>query len=144
MRTMSTNPLSVAKQFLAMGEVPGARDNTLILAMLQQDNSWVEHDEVPWCSAFVNFVAWLLNLPRSKSLAARSWLIIGIPVDLAQAQPGFDIVVFRRGANPTQGHVAFFLDVVDDRVRVVGGNQGNKVSIASFPVEDVVGVRRLG
>ena len=35
------------------------------------------HDEVPWCSAFVNGIAWELRMTRSKSAAARSWLTVG-------------------------------------------------------------------
>lgn len=112
-------------------------------------------DEVPWCSSFVNRLAWLLRLPRSKSARARSWLNVGRPIDLLEAVAGNDVVIFNRGGStdPTvidsPGHVAIFgklepgLGLLPEQVSVLGGNQGNGVTIARFPVSDVLGVRRL-
>lgn len=106
-------------------------------------------DEVPWCSAFVNGMAWTLGLPRSRSAAARSWLEVGKPVPLSQATIGFDVVILSRGAPPS-GHVGLFAGLSQaaaadqpSLVHLLGGNQGNKVSVADFPVERVLGVRRL-
>lgn len=102
-------------------------------------------DEVPWCSSFVNWCAWILRLPRSKSAAARSWLEIGESVPLGDARVGWDIVVFARGASATAGHVGVFAGVTQDgtSVRVIGGNQTNAVTVASYPSDRVLGVRRL-
>lgn len=137
---MITNPFEMASQFLGRKEFAGERDNPLILGMLQLDDSWPEHDEIPWCSAFVNFICFCCKLPRSKSLGARSWLSIGQPVLLDAAKKGFDIVIFERGIG---GHVAFFDSVNDKSVFVLGGNQSDQVSYASFPRTRVMGVRRL-
>lgn len=105
------------------------------------------HDEIPWCSAFVNGIAWELRLPRSKSAAARSWLGVGEAIELSLATAEHCIVILKRGTNPAQGHVGFFAGIDDasgeHRVRIIGGNQGNQVSIATFPERDVIGVRRL-
>lgn len=109
------------------------------------------HDEIAWCSAFVNGMAWELGLPRSSSAAARSWLKIGTPIPLAQAEPGFDVVILRRGegAQPgpevvaAPGHVGFYGGIVGDAVRVRGGNQANSVSDATFPMSRILGIRRL-
>ena len=57
-------------------------------------------DEVPWCSSWLNLIAWLLRLPRSRSAAARSWLHVGTVIELKDAYPGQDVVVLRRGTNP--------------------------------------------
>jgi uncharacterized protein (TIGR02594 family) len=129
--------------------------------MLRLDNTWVEGDEIPWCSALVNYVCWLLRLPRSKSLAARSWLGVGFPIALEEARPGYDIVVLKRGGKDqpgpevmaAPGHVGLFAGVEhparvfgdpDNRqVLVLGGNQADQVSVAPFHVERVLGVRRL-
>lgn len=101
-------------------------------------------DETPWCSSFVNAIAWQLRLPRSKSAAARSWLAIGETVSSVNfATVGYDVVVLTRGSNPMQGHVGFYAGSTGEHVSVLGGNQGNTVSIASFPLRDVVGFRRL-
>jgi uncharacterized protein (TIGR02594 family) len=124
----------------------------MVLAMLQLDNAWPAGDHVPWCSAFTNFVAWLLRLPRSKSLAARSWLMVGRPVPLNEAKAGYDVVVLKRGKDPqpgpevieAPGHVGFFAGLEGDVVLVLGGNQGDRVSVERFDAASVLGVRRLG
>jgi len=103
-------------------------------------------DETPWCSAFVNGVAWLARLPRSKSAAARSWLTVGIAIDtLRTAQVG-DVVILKRGTNPMQGHVGFYAggyDPTTGSFALLGGNQGNAVTVATFKEADVLGIRRL-
>ena len=103
-------------------------------------------DEIPWCSAFVNGICWLLRLPRSKSAAARSWLAVGEAIDLRTATAGgADIVVLRRGQSPTAGHVGFFAgyEPTSGIVQILGGNQGNAVTVAAFKEVDVLGIRRL-
>lgn len=102
-------------------------------------------DEVPWCSSWLNRMAWLLRLPRSKSARARSWLDVGLPVHLEEAQAGKnDIVILKRGPAP-QGHVGVFAGrSLGGDVFILGGNQGDAVSVRSFSVNDILGVRRLG
>jgi uncharacterized protein (TIGR02594 family) len=124
--------------------------------MLKLDDAWPESDAVPWCSAFVNYICWLLRLPRSKSLRARSWLEIGTPYSIPAAQPGFDVVVFSRGALPqpgpdvinAPGHVGFYAgldrpDATRSTVLVLGGNQADGVNISRYPTSRVLGIRRL-
>jgi uncharacterized protein (TIGR02594 family) len=99
---MEITAFDLAQRFVGTKEAPGAVSNPLVLAMLQLDAAWVDDDVTPWCSAFVNFVTWLLRLPRSKSVAARSWLKVGVEVPLSQAIPGFDVVVLSRGGGRQQ------------------------------------------
>lgn len=140
---ITTSLHKLAARFMGMKEVAGTTHSPQIMAMLHLDANWPSGDEVPWCSAFVNYVAWLLDLPRSKSLAARSWLNVGRPVTLDEAECANDIVIFSRGSNPAQGHVAIFDRLDGDGVFVLGGNQGDAVTVARFPASSVIGVRRL-
>lgn len=146
---MNITAFDLAGRFVGIKEVNGTASNPAILGMLQLDGAWPKDDSVPWCSALVNWIAWLLRLPRSKSLRARSWLQVGLPIGLDQAKPGFDVVIFNRGGSPdpnvieSPGHVAFFARLDGEFVQVLGGNQGDSVSLARFPVADVLGVRRL-
>lgn len=149
-RVISTSAFDIAQRFVGVKEVPGTSNNPQILAMLRLDQSWPVSDEVPWCSAFVNYIAWLLRLPRSKSLQARSWLQVGIPVELFFAEVGFDVVVLKRGENDAgpevlsaPGHVGFFAGAGENWIHVLGGNQGDAVSIQTFPVGQLLGIRRL-
>lgn len=135
----------LAQRFVGeIREIPGAPHHPFIqwchLLVGLGDN---QPDETPWCSSFVNAIAWQLRLPRSKSAAARSWLAIGETVDLSFASVGYDVVVLKRGAQPWQGHVGFYAGATPTHVSVLGGNQSNTVSIAPFPVADVIGIRRI-
>lgn len=143
---MQITAYQLAERFVGVKELPGdAVNSPFVMAMLTLDASWPKTDEVPWCSAFVNFVCWQLRLPRSKSLAARSWLDVGRTIQLADAKPAFDVVVLKRGDNPDQGHVGFFSGQAhtDGFFSVLGGNQGDAVNTRTFAVENVLGVRRL-
>jgi uncharacterized protein (TIGR02594 family) len=146
-------PFAVAQRFVGVRETAGTASNPLVLAMLRLDQSWPTEDAVPWCSAFLNFVCWLLRVPRSKSLAARSWLQVGKVVAIADAVPGFDVVVLQRGSGKqpgpdviqAPGHVGFYAGLSEDKqhVLLLGGNQGDAVSVAQFPIARVLGIRRL-
>ena len=148
---MEVTAYSLAQRFIGLKETAGASSNAHVLAMLRLDTSWPPDDSVAWCSAFCNYIAWLLRLPRSKSLSARSWLTVGLPVPLDEAEAHFDVVILKRGRPPqpgpetieAPGHVGFFAALEDERVLVLGGNQGDSVSLASFSAKDVLGVRRL-
>lgn len=144
-------PYSLAKRFDGVKEIAGAIDNPMIMAMLKLDNTWPTGDEVPWCSAFVNYIAWLAELPRTKSLLARSWLGIGTRLQITQAVQGSDIVVLKRGTGDqpgpedrtAPGHVGFFSFAHDGKVWILGGNQSDKVCVQPYSASLVLGVRRL-
>lgn len=152
MKGIELTAFDLAQRFIGLKEVAGPVSDPQVLAMLQLDDVWPADDSVPWCSAFVNYICWLLRLPRSKSLAARSWLTVGRSIPIPDAQVGFDVVVLTRGTNPQAGHVGLFAGLewqLEDghphsqRVQILGGNQSNGVSVAPFPVDRIVGVRRL-
>lgn len=152
---MNITAFDIAQRFIGTKEVAGGIDNPMVMAMLKLDNDWPENDEVPWCSAFANYVCWLLRLPRSKSLRARSWLLIGKALAdyKKDAQPGYDIVILKRGKGEqpgpdvieAPGHVGFFAGWVPggELVEVVGGNQGDQVKMSRYKISDILGVRRL-
>ncbi len=144
-------PFGLAQRFVGIEEIAGAASNDHILAMLRLDQKWPDGDEVPWCSAFVNYVAWLLRLPRSKSLRARSWLAVGLPVTLDDSEPGFDVVVLKRGSGnqpgpdiiAAPGHVGFLAGMEDSKILVLGGNQSDSVNVSRYPKSRLLGIRRL-
>ena len=140
---MNVTAYTLAQRFVGIKEFAGAVDNPFIMSMLQLDTNWPQHDEVSWCSGFCNYVCWLLRLPRSKSLAARSWLHVGRPVGLHEATAGFDVAILSRGDNPDSGHVGFYASWQAGRIWLLGGNQDNSVSVKDFNAARVIGVRRL-
>lgn len=148
---MEVTALDIAETYLGTEELSGPGSNPIVLGWLRETAPWPGGDDVPWCSAFVHHVAARLRLPRIKSLGARQWLRVGTPVDLSDAQPGFDVVVLKRGSGnqpgpevvDAPGHVGFYAGRTPGQVSVLGGNQNDAVSVARFPVADVLGVRRL-
>ena len=148
---MYVTAFTLAERFIGTKEVGGQVDNPLILAMLKLDNEWPENDEVPWCSAFANYICWLIRLPRSKDLRARSWLNVGKGISLDEAEPGYDIVILKRGTGDqpgpevikAPGHVGFYAGRMGDFIEVLGGNQGDTVKISRYPKSRLLGVRRL-
>ena len=144
----------LATRYVGIKELAGEKDHPLVQWWLSLCGFGTDaHDEIAWCSAFVNGMAWELRLPRSKSAAARSWLAVGSAVPLVTAQVGYDIVVLRRGPDPqpgpeviaAPGHVGIYAGMSEglSRVHVLGGNQNDSVSVAEFDAARVLGVRRL-
>ena len=147
---MDITAFDIAQRFTGIKEVGGSVDNPQIMAMLKLDNDWPEEDEVPWCSAFANYVCWLLRLPRSKNLRARSWLTVGKGIYLDQAEAG-DIIILKRGKGEqpgpevieAPGHVGFYAGRFGEFIEVLGGNQSDTVKVSRYPRTRLLGVRRL-
>lgn len=145
------NIFELAQRYVGIREIADNQSHPLIQWWLSLCGMSTDTpDSVPWCSAFINGLAWELRLPRSKSAAARSWLAVGIPIPLDQAQLG-DVVIFKRGdgVQPgpevinAPGHVGLFAGREGNRLLILGGNQDDGVCIAGFGVNRVLGVRRL-
>lgn len=114
-----------------------------------RDLTGVDPVQTEWCAAFVNAVLLENGIPGSDSvsdypLMARSFLDWGDPV--TQPQRG-DIVVFTRGSNSWQGHVAIYLGSVERNgvtyYRILGGNQNNAVNVSEYPANRLLGIRRI-
>jgi uncharacterized protein (TIGR02594 family) len=153
---LSITPFHLAQRYVGVEELDAGKHHPLVIWWLSlcglggADFSGLT-DEIPWCSAFVNGIAWELRLARSKSAAARSWLKVGSSVSLSEAEAGFDVVILKRGGGEqpgpevlnAQGHVGFFAGAEVGNVLVLGGNQSDSVSVAPFPASRILGIRRL-
>lgn len=123
--------LAVALALRGVAERPGAGSNPTILRWAAALPAWSRavygDDSTPWCGLFVaHAVATALPdepLPANP-LAALGWARFGVP--LARPAPGAVLVFRRRGG----GHVGFYLGERADALRVLGGNQGDRVSEA--------------
>lgn len=94
-----------------------------------------------WCAAYVNATLQQAGMKGTGSNMARSFLDWG--TEVSEPQRG-DLAVFSRGdPNGPYGHVGFFDGYnADGTIRVLGGNQGDSVSIASYSPDDLLGFRR--
>lgn len=101
-----------------------------------------DDDEVAWCSYFVNFCFSEVGQKGSGRANARSWLTWGRPVHGAPRR-GDVVVLWRQSPDSWKGHVGFFVGYDGDQWLLLGGNQGEAVSIKAFDPAKVLGVRRL-
>jgi uncharacterized protein (TIGR02594 family) len=131
-------------------EIAGANHNPRILeyhsaTSLNATLSGTLSDEIPWCASFVNWCLREAGIEGTFSAQARSFLKWGFTIPLEKIQAG-DVVVFARGNNNTSGHVAFFLEWSSERkncLNIIGGNQSNRVSLATFSTQRLLSVRRM-
>lgn len=134
----SNSPMGIARTMLGRGEVP---DRATLQEFLKNGGQNLDPVTTAWCAAFVNATLGQAGVEGTGSLAARSFLDWGQPVE--EPQPG-DIAVFSRGdPNGWQGHVGFFEGYnPDGTIRVLGGNQDDAVSVAAYSPERLLGFRR--
>ena len=136
---MTAKFLSVARSYIGLKEVLGKGSNATIDEWFKSFGYSKMKDDTAWCSLFANVVVREAGLVGSKSLAARSWLDWGKP--LSKPVPGC-IVVFKRGNSSWEGHVAFYVSETKTHIKVIGGNQSDAVTEASFPKSQLLGYRQ--
>jgi uncharacterized protein (TIGR02594 family) len=125
---MEPDWMKIARGELGTHETAGKKATPRIVEYFKAAGSPVVSDEIAWCSAFVNWVMEQAGHRGTHSLSARSWLTWG---QSAKPQPGA-VMVFKRGSD-WQGHVCFYIGETRSHYRVIGGNQGNKVSETTIP-----------
>lgn len=131
-------PVEVAKKLLGLTEQGDAEAIGSFIKKCAGIS--IDPRKTAWCAAFMNAALKAGGSEGSGSLMARSFLNVGTATN--DPQPG-DIVVMKRGDSPTQGHVGFFMGfTADGKVKILGGNQGNKVSVAAFDAGAVLGYRQ--
>jgi uncharacterized protein (TIGR02594 family) len=140
-RSVAPPWFAVATGEIGVREYPGPADNPRVVEYHGTTSLRASDDEVPWCSAFANWCLRQASLRGSGSAAARSWLQWGVPLD--RPRPGC-VVVLRRGTDPVQGHVGFFVRSRGATFDLLGGNQGNQVCIAPYATSRVIGYRWPG
>lgn len=130
--------MEIAEGEMGQKEVAGSKANPRILEYHSTTSLKATSDEVPWCSAFVNWCMKEAGEERTNKANARSWLKYGSFLNT----PRYGcIVVLRRGKDPAAGHVGFYITDLGDRIKVLGGNQGDQVKYSNYRKEDVIGYR---
>lgn len=135
----NTDPpwLRLAHASLGLREIHGAPTEPTIARWLKQLGAWWTDDETPWCGTAC--AAWMKVAgisPPKTWYRAKGWLEFGRP--LSVPVPGCVVVLDRAGG----GHVGLVVGVTPiNDLLVLGGNQGDCVSIARFPRSRVVGYR---
>jgi len=134
--------LEYAESQIGTAEVAGEKDNLKIIEYLKsvpsRPKNLTLHDEIAWCAAFGNHCLLHTGHDGTDSWAARSFLHYGRHI--SKPEVGC-IVVLRRGTG-WQGHVGFFTGKMDaERIELISGNVGNRVTRSYFNKKDVLGYR---
>lgn len=133
------SPEEVAARFVGFTE----SEHTDILSSFFRKTfgASLDPNETAWCAAFVNAALGATGKSGTGDLVARSFLKWG--EEVSSPQKG-DIAVFSRGNSSWKGHVGFYVGPSerDGYVKILGGNQDNRVSIKDYPEEKLLGYRR--
>lgn len=132
------NPIDTAAAALGLNEGDKA---TALNEYLANGGVNLDPAVTAWCAAFMNATLAQSGMKGTGSNLARSYLEWGQPVDKPQRG---DVAVFSRGdPNGPYGHVGFFEGYnADGSIRVLGGNQGDAVSVSSYGADQLLGFRR--
>lgn len=142
----STNPntipandlpwIAFAKSKLGLHEIVGVKNNPEIVQWVHELGGTWNDDETPWCGVFVSKSLTMGNRAIPKTFAwAKSYLDYG--TRLNKPCYGAVGVMGRAGGG---GHVTFIVGQTHDGQLVcLGGNQGNQVCLAKYPVSRFLG-----
>jgi uncharacterized protein (TIGR02594 family) len=126
-----------ARRFIGLREIKGPKHHPEILLMWRDiGRGGIRDDETAWCSAFAGSMLERSGFLSTRFEGAKSWLDWGVV--LVEPVHGCVVVLSRPGG----AHVGFAVGLTRSGwVRVLAGNQGDSVSIASFRPERVLGYR---
>lgn len=143
----ASNPVDIASAFLGANENNPAHAAVLGQFFEASTGTTINPAQTAWCAAFANSVVASTGLQPTGGLNAKSFLNWGQGVDvsngLGNVKPG-DIAVFDRGTpGDWRGHVGFVQSVnADGTLNILGGNQGDSVSIKKYSTDRLEGIRR--
>ena len=126
-----------ARRFIGEREIKGPKHNPLIVQWWKDiKRGGIKDDETPWCAAFTGAMLEHVGIRSSRFESAKSYLEWGTGLK----EPAYGcVVVFTRTGG---GHVGFVVGRDEKgNLLVLGGNQGDAVSIAAFSVSRVSGYR---
>lgn len=138
-RPLNIKIMMVAAEEIGVKETPGPRATGRVIDYFNATNlqDGIDSDEVPWCSAFANWVVIQCGVLGTGKLNARSWEKWEQGRETKIPRMG-DIVVLKRRNSSWKGHVGFLSSpyTPGDTIDMVGGNQGNRVCDRAYDVSE--------
>ena len=129
--------IAIDELLLGVSEVAGPAFNPRI-ALYGATVGLAPDDETAWCAAFANWCLREAGFDGTGKPNARSFLAWGVA---SHPVPGAFAVLWRGSPGGWQGHVGQLLGRSAMSVFLLGGNQGDAVSVAAFPLDRVLGYR---
>lgn len=137
--------LETALKYYGLKEAEGEINNPTIIDWFLKLQLPYRSDSVNWCGVFIgNCMLENKMLPPSNPQIARSYLNVGEKIPLSKIEAGDLVVFWRIAPEHWSGHVGLFINRKNDSlVNVLGGNQGDSVSIKTYEIRKLLGIRRL-
>lgn len=131
--------LAEARKMIGTVEGAGAKNTPSVVHLYEEaSHPEIHQDSVPWCAAFVGAMLKRAGIKPSGSLAARSYESWGQPLKVPLLGA---VAVKKRAGGGWVGHVGFVVGSSPTSIILLGGNQGDKVSIAAFNRKDFTAYR---
>lgn len=128
-----------AIKHIGVKEVEGKQHNPIIMNWARElclDKVY-NSDEIPWCGLYIAYICKMAGLDVvSKPLWALSWSTWG---NEAKEPMLGDILTFKRDGG---GHVGIYVGEDKTHYHVLGGNQGNSVSVSRIAKTRLFKARR--
>lgn len=133
-------PADVAASFVGFSE--GTERDVLSSFINKVTGGNIDVSSTAWCAGFVNAALGAKNVKGTGSLSARSFLDWGTPTNTPSE--GDVVVLWRDDPSSGKGHVGFYVGPSEKEgyIKILGGNQNNKVSIEDYPIKRVLGYRQ--
>lgn len=111
---------------------PGSNERILAYRTIARCPSTLDDGDLPWCAIFANAGFEANGIPGSRSAGARSFEQHPNFIRLDNPTLGCLVTFWRVAPHDGRGHVGFYRGETASRIYVLGGNQGDAVSIAPF------------
>jgi|TARA_B110000967_G_C18880995_1_gene561052 uncharacterized protein (TIGR02594 family) len=156
-KEVSNNPLKLASKYLGIDE-NNVEQQATIKGFLNnavpgyiKNKGEVTKNTNAWCAAFVNEILsqgeyGALDPGKDKYnlIRAKKYAEIGSPVSgIDEAMPGDVIVTKSLRNNKWAYHTGFYSGQKGDKYTMLGGNQGDRVSVKEVAKDSVYAVRRI-
>lgn len=141
--------IDIGRAEIGQTERPGPAANARILEYIATFPYLAQHthpvqglplsqtDETAWCACFVNWCLLRAGQRAGPSAMAEAWLQYGVGMEAPQ--PGAICIIHNRSLSAattaTGWHVGFWTASAPGGVRMLGGNQGDRVSESVMPGE---------
>lgn len=122
--------IAEARKHIGVAEIPGPKENPIIQKWLKELNAWWDSEKTAWCGVMTAYCLKKAGRPIPKHWY-RALAYADYGTKLNRPAYGCLAVMSRKGG----GHVGFVVGEVakGGDLLILGGNQGDKVSIARFP-----------
>jgi len=141
------HPIDLCRTKLGLKEIPGKLNNPEIQEMLEacdniggRKDKKVHPDEIPWCSALLNWLAEQCGMEKTNNALASSWDKYGESCG-DWVEEGDIVTIAHPGRHVTLANKRFNRKTAKT-FEGLGGNQGNRIKVSTYSCADIKAARK--